>query len=128
MIQQGSNTIWERWDYDTRDPGMNSESLLIQAGNVDAWFYQTLGGINYDPSRPGFAHIIIHPHMLGNLTWVKCRFDSPYGRIISDWTRHGQNATLDITIPANTTGTVTTPDGVAHEVMSGTWVLNSPVN
>ena len=24
---------------DTRDPGMNSEALLIQTGDLEAWFY-----------------------------------------------------------------------------------------
>ncbi|BDI31001.1 hydrolase [Capsulimonas corticalis] len=127
MIDYGSRSIWERWDYDTRDPGMNSEALLIQAGNVDAWFYQTLGGIQYDPAKPGFAHILIHPRMLGDLTWVKCRFDSPHGLIVSNWTRQGQYATMNVTIPANTTATVTTPDGAAHEVGSGAWVWRSSV-
>ncbi|MCW3062818.1 MAG: inverting alpha-L-rhamnosidase, partial [Capsulimonas sp.] len=127
MINYGSNTIWERWDYDTRDPGMNSEALLIQAGNVDAWFYQTLGGINYDPAKPGFAHILIQPHMAGDLTWVKCQFDSPRGLIVSNWTRNSQNATMNVTIPANTTATVTTPDGAAHEVGAGDWVFKSRV-
>jgi len=125
MMEQGSSTIWERWDYETRDPGMNSEALLIQAGNVDAWFYQTLAGINYDPAKPGFEHIILHPHILGDLTWVKCSFDSPHGTIVSNWTRSGQNATLNISIPANTTATVTTPDGVVHEMTSGSYVLKS---
>ena len=59
MLSKGSTTIWERWDYDTRDPGMNSEALLIQAGNLDAWFYQTLAGIR--PAAPGFQKILIEP-------------------------------------------------------------------
>ncbi|MCW3058479.1 MAG: inverting alpha-L-rhamnosidase, partial [Capsulimonas sp.] len=125
MVKSGSNTIWERWDYDTRDPGMNSEALLIQAGNVDAWFYQTLGGIHYDPKQPGFSHIVIKPHMLGDLQWVKCSFDSPKGMIVSNWTREGRNVTMNVTIPANATATVTTPDGVSREMASGRWVLKS---
>src|ERR1019366_10717099 len=75
MLAKGATTIWERWDYDTRDPGMNSENLLIQAGNLDAWFYQTLAGINCDPNHGGFKHIVIKPQILGNLTWVKTHFD-----------------------------------------------------
>lgn len=128
MIERGSNTIWERWDYDTRDPGMNSESLLIQAGNVDAWFYQTLAGIDYDPAKPGFSHILIRPHILGDLTWVNCSFDSPHGMIVSNWKRAGNNVTMDVTIPANTTATVTAPDGVVRELMAGHWVLKSNMN
>jgi len=128
MIKRGSNTIWERWDYDTRDPGMNSEALLIQAGNVDAWFYQTLAGIHYDPKKPGFAHILIKPQIVGNLKWVKCHFDSPRGTIVSNWARKGKSVTMTVTIPANTTATVTTPDGKQREMPAGRWMLHSTVN
>lgn len=127
MISKGAQTIWERWDYDTRGPGMNSEALLIQAGNVDAWFYQTLAGINYDPAHPGFAHIIIHPHFLGHLKWVHCRFNSPHGLIISNWKRLGNTVTMHVTIPANTTATVTTPNGMTRVVGSGNWTFKSDI-
>jgi len=106
MIGKGATTIWERWDCDTRDPGMNSEALLIQAGNLDAWFYQTLAGINYDREMPGFKHIIIRPRPPGDLMWVKAHYDSSYGRIVSNWTRGGDMLTMEVTIPANTTATV----------------------
>ena len=119
MLSKGSTTIWERWDYDTRDPGMNSEALLIQAGNVDAWFYQTLAGIR--PAAPGFKKILIQPAMVGDLTWVKAHFDSPYGRIVSDWKIEGGQLIMDVTIPANTTATIVVPgkNGGTHEVGSG---------
>ena len=109
MIGKGATTIWERWDCDTRDPGMNSEALLIQAGNLDAWFYQTLGGINYDSAQPGFKHILLKPQPLGDLTWVKSSFNSSCGRIVSNWQRDGDKLTMDITIPPNTTATVFVP-------------------
>ena len=115
MLAKGATTIWERWDYDTRGPGMNSEALLIQAGNLDAWFYQTLAGINYDREQPGFKHIVIKPTLTGDLTWVKAHFDSPYGRIASQWQKAGRRLKLELTIPANTTATVyvPAPDGAA---------------
>jgi alpha-L-rhamnosidase len=121
MLSKGATTIWERWDYDTRDPGMNSEALLIQAGNLDAWFYQTLAGINYDPAQPAFKHILIKPLLVGDLTWVKAHFDSPYGRIASQWKTEGKLFTLDVTIPPNTTATVIIPGkkGAAREIGSG---------
>jgi alpha-L-rhamnosidase len=119
MLSKGATTIWERWDMDTRDPGMNSEALLIQAGNVDAWFYQTLAGIN--PAASGFKKIVIKPSILGDLTWVKAHFDSPYGRIVSNWKLEGDKLTMDVTIPVNTTATVVLPgkNGGSHEVGSG---------
>jgi alpha-L-rhamnosidase len=109
MIGKDATTIWERWDSDTRDPGMNSEALLIQAGNLDAWFYQTLAGINYDREQPGFKHVVIKPQLLGDLGWVKAHHDGPYGRIVSNWKREGDKLTMEVTIPANTTATVYVP-------------------
>jgi alpha-L-rhamnosidase len=128
MLAQGATTIWERWDTDTRDPGMNSEALLIQAGNVDAWFYQTLAGIR--PAAPGFKKILIQPAIVGDLTWVKARFDSPCGRILSQWKRHGAKLDMDITIPANTTATVVVPgrNGGAREVGPGRWQFQSELD
>jgi alpha-L-rhamnosidase len=109
MISKGATSVWERWDTDTRGPGMNSEALLILAGNVEAWFYQTLGGINADPEHPGFKHTIIRPRPTGDLTWAKAHHDSIYGRIAVDWRRDGEKLTLNVTIPAGTTATVFAP-------------------
>jgi len=109
MISKDATTIWERWDCDTQGSGMNSEALLILSGNLDAWFYQALAGINYDPAQPGFKHIIIKPSIVGDLTWVKAHFDSPHGRIVSNWKRAGDQLTMDVTIPINTTATVYVP-------------------
>jgi alpha-L-rhamnosidase len=119
MLSKGATTIWERWDYDTRGPGMNSEALLIQAGNLDAWFYQTLAGIR--PAAPGFKKILIQPAIVGNLTWVKAHFDSPYGRIISDWKIEDNQLAMDVTVPGNTSATIIVPgkNGETHEVGSG---------
>jgi alpha-L-rhamnosidase len=125
MLSKGSTTLWERWDYDTRDPGMNSEALLIQGGNLDAWFYQTLAGIR--PAAPGFKKILIQPNVVGDLTWVKAHFDSPYGRIASEWKIEGNQLTMDVTVPANTTATIVVPgkNGGTHEVGSGTYRFTS---
>jgi len=125
MLSKGATTIWERWDFDTRDPGMNSEALLIQAGNLDAWFYQTLAGIR--PAAPGFKKILIQPTVVGDLTWVKAHFDSPYGRIASEWKIEGNQLTMDVTVPVNTTATIVVPgkNGGSHEVGSGHYQYTS---
>ena len=70
MISKGATTSWERWDTDTQDGGMNGESQKILSGNLEAWCYQTLAGINYDPQQPGFQHIILRPRPVGDLTFV----------------------------------------------------------
>jgi alpha-L-rhamnosidase len=121
MISKGATTIWERWDTDTQDGGMNGESQKILSGNFEAWCYQTLGGINYDPQRPGFKHIILRPRVVGDLKWVKASHKSMYGTIRSDWTLGEDGRFLwNVTVPPNTTATVHVPGGDVSDVQSGT--------
>ena len=98
---------------------MNGESQLILAGNLGAWFYQALGGINYDPERPAFKHIILQPHLVGDLKWVRTSLNSLYGPIRSDWAiEHGQFR-WKVTVPPNTTATVFVPTTDKTSVKSG---------
>ncbi len=109
MISKGATTIWERWDTDTQGSGMNGESQKILSGNLEAWFYQTLAGINYDPEQPGFRHILLRPHPVGDLTFARASFDSPHGPIISDWKIQEGAFCWNLTVPPNTTATVFVP-------------------
>ena len=74
-----------------------------------SWFYQGLAGIRPDETGPGFKKILIKPAVVGDLTWVKCGYDSIHGRIVSNWKRDGGKLTMEITIPINTTATVHVP-------------------
>lgn len=116
MLSKGATTIWERWDTDTRGPGMNSESLLILAGNLNAWFYQTLAGINYDKENPGFKHIILKPQPLGDLSHVKASLNTQYGMICSEWKIENESFIWNVTVPPNTTATVHVPAKDAADV------------
>ena len=102
MLAQGATTFWEQWD------GYWSQihSCFTSPGG---WFYQGVAGILPDETGPGFKKIIIKPAIVGDLTWVKCRYDSVHGRIVSDWKRETGNVLLDVTIPINTTATVYVP-------------------
>ena len=95
MIAKGATSVWERWDQDTRDPGMNGESQMILAGNLAAWFYQTLAGINYDPARPGFRHVVLRPRPVGDLSWVTASHKCLYGTIRSAWRIRGRRLSLE---------------------------------
>ena len=109
MISKDATTIWERWDCDTQGGGMNSEALLILSGNLDAWFYQTIAGINYDPEMPGFKHIILKPQPVGDLTFARASFNSMYGLIRSEWKIEGNKFVWNVRVPPNTTATVYVP-------------------
>lgn len=116
MISQGATTSWERWDTDAQDGGMNGESQKILSGNFEAWCYQTLGGINYDPDQPGFKHIILRPRPVGDLTWVRASHVSVYGKIESDWKLEGEQLQWRVVVPPNTTATAYIPTMTPNQV------------
>jgi alpha-L-rhamnosidase len=102
MLKQGATTWWEQW---------NGHASQIHScfTSLDGWFSQGLAGIRPDSTAPGFKKIMIKPAIVGDLTWVKCHYDSTFGRIISNWKREGGKLTMEVTIPANTTATVFVP-------------------
>ena len=102
MLSQGATTYWEQWN------GYFSQihsCFTCPSG----WFYQGLAGIRPDPASPGFKKILIKPAIVGDLTWVKAHYDSPYGRIVSIWNKIGKSLKMEVTIPVNTTATVHVP-------------------
>ena len=123
QLKRGATSLTEAWD---ANPGPSQNHFML--GQLNEWFYHDLAGIQCDPAGPGFRKIIIRPAVVGDLAWVNCSFDSPCGRIVSNWKRDGGNVILDVTIPANTTAKVYVPgkDGSIREVGSGTHQFRSP--
>jgi alpha-L-rhamnosidase len=109
MLDRGATTMWELWNGDTANPAMNSRNHLMLLGDFATWLYEDLAGIESDPNHPGFKHILIHPHIVGDLTFVRASHVSPYGRIATDWRLERSAFTLRISIPPNTTATVYIP-------------------
>ncbi|MCU1262691.1 MAG: alpha-L-rhamnosidase, partial [Bryobacterales bacterium] len=109
MVEKGATTIWELWNGDTADPAMNSGNHVMQIGDLAVWMYEYLAGIRPDPARPGFAHTVIRPYPVADLTFVRASHKSMYGLIRSEWKREGGNFELDVTVPPNTTATVYVP-------------------
>ncbi len=114
-VTQGATTIWERWDGWThdkgfQDPGMNSFNHYAY-GAIGAWLYAVVGGIDLDPERPGYKHIIMRPRPGGGLTRARAELHSIYGPIRSAWTVENGLFDWHITIPVNTSATVYVPVG-----------------
>jgi hypothetical protein len=114
QLKQGATALTEAWNAETR-----SSHNHFMLGHITEWLYAGLGGIKPDPSAPGWKKSIVKPAVVGDLTWVKAHYDSPYGRIVSHWRRVDGKFTLDVTIPANSSSTIILPDGSSHEVGPG---------
>lgn len=119
MVEQGATTIWELWNGDHGDPGMNSGNHVMLLGDLIIWYYENLAGIKADPEIPAFKHIIMKPYVLGDLTFVKASYKSIYGKIESNWKLEENKFLWEVTIPANTTATVYVPALNKEDVMEG---------
>jgi alpha-L-rhamnosidase len=114
----GYTTLAEEW---MTDPEKNGSSLNhVFLGDVSAWMVNQLAGINYDPQNPGFTHILITPHFVKDLSWVKGQYHSVKGLINSEWRRENEKVTLNVTIPLGCHASIITEHGQKTEVGSGT--------
>lgn len=104
MLRRGATTVWEAWD--GRNSLLHSSYL-----HIGAWFIEGLGGIQPDPSGPGYERFIIKPGVLANkpLDWVRVQFESPYGTIESEWRIRNGRLELKVAVPPNTTATLYVP-------------------
>jgi alpha-L-rhamnosidase len=78
-------------------------------GSVGAWFYSGAAGIQPDESNPGYKHFFLQPQFTARLSRVKATLDSPYGLIASHWQAGDDQLLYEVTIPPNTTATLTLP-------------------
>jgi len=125
MISKGATTMWELWNGDTADSGMNSRNIVMLIGDLNIWLHEYLGGIRPDPEAAGFKKIIIRPEVVSDLSWVKDSFDSIHGPIRSEWHQSGGRFDLRVAIPANTTATVYLPAKDLKSVMEGGKALDT---
>ncbi len=101
MLENGATTSWEGWTGQS-----HIHDTLISIG---AWFTQGLAGIRSDGKSPGFAHFVIKPAPVGDLTFAKAKYRSIHGDIASDWRIEGGRFKLSVTVPPGTTATVSVP-------------------
>ena len=103
-IEQGATTLWENWE-----GGASLNHIMF--GDVSAWFYKNIGGIQPDPNNPGFKHFFVQPFFPVDLTWAKASYRSMYGLIKSEWSKKDGVVVLNIFMPVNTSATVELPKG-----------------
>ena len=124
MVEHGATTIWELWNGNTADPSMNSGNHVMLLGDLVTWMYQHIGGIRSSekPDGLGFKHIMLKPAFdIPDLSHAEVSYRTPYGTVASHWRKTLTDYEWEVTIPCNTTATVTLPDGKEREIGSGTY-------
>jgi alpha-L-rhamnosidase len=119
-VKMGATTIWERWDGQKPDstfqtPTMNSFNHYAY-GAIGDWMYRVIAGLDTYEDGPGYKHIKIQPHPGGGLTKAAATLQTYYGPASSSWTINGNELTLEVEIPANTTADIYIPAASADAI------------
>ena len=112
MIDKGATTIWETWK-ESDNAYSNNHPMF---GSISEWYYRWLAGIRPNPKYPGFKQFFLTPTIPNNLKSVSCKYNSPYGVIVSNW----QKITPDhyiytVTIPKGTKASVKLPMSLSFQ-------------
>ena len=91
----------------------------LRLGSVGEWVWRNLAGIKPDEDFPGYKHFFIQPRPGRDLAWVKARYDSIRGPIVSEWKMANGRFELHVGVPANTTATVYLPAKGVDAVVEG---------
>lgn len=106
-VKQGATSVWETWD------GHASQNHYSY-GSIAGWMISGICGIHYH-----FNGLVISPMPSRHLQHAEAYFDSPAGRIISEWKYEGRKWNMHTIIPANTSANVILPNGEVYHVLSG---------
>jgi alpha-L-rhamnosidase len=104
MVSKGATTIWEPWSGNPEDQLSTNMKML---GSVAKFFYKDLAGIS--PAGPGYRHIAIKPHIVGDLESARASIRMVRGLATVNWRKGERSIHMEVTIPVNTTAKVSVP-------------------
>jgi len=120
-VENGSTSIWERWNSYTKDDAANSDinaamnSFSHYAfGSVAEWMFQHAAGIDTEDS--GYRNIILKPAISREMDFIEGSYASINGTISSAWKWKGNKLVMDIEIPINTSAKIHIPTSKASNI------------
>ncbi|MBN1464935.1 family 78 glycoside hydrolase catalytic domain, partial [candidate division KSB1 bacterium] len=101
-LELGATTSREQWS-----TGGSHNHPMFGGGLV--WFYRKLVGMNADPERPGYRHIIFRPQPVEEMEHVTYINNTPYGKAGISWKNRDGLLSMDVTVPVGCEATVHVP-------------------
>lgn len=123
QVKCGATTLTEEWD--GPEPGRpHGSQNHFMLGSGEEWFYAGLAGIQGMRHDIAFDEMIIQPFIADNVDEVNAWHMHPYGKVAVHWKKIGDGqVTIDVTLPANTTGTFVFPRGEKTRIGSGEYTF-----
>ncbi|MEO5999152.1 MAG: family 78 glycoside hydrolase catalytic domain [Chitinophagaceae bacterium] len=128
-IENGANTIWERWNSFTKEKGFENNAGMnsfnhYAFGSVNEWLFGNAAGIKVE--EPGYRTFIIRPEIAPQeINYVKATYNSINGAIISSWKKNGATLELTVEVPVNTKARIFIPSEKNDKVLENEHLLQS---
>lgn len=78
-------------------------------GDISAWFYKCIVGINVNPNADNINEILIRPNFIDKLDWADGWVNIPAGKVSVNWKREGKDIILTCKVPENCEGLIKLP-------------------
>lgn len=108
-IEQGATTTWEQWN------GKGSRNHPMFGGGI-VWFYRKLAGMNSDPERPGYRHIVFRPQPAKDISYATYSNLTPYGNAGIHWKKENGRFLANVIVPVGSEATLYLPAAKADDV------------
>ncbi|MDN3476478.1 alpha-L-rhamnosidase [Pseudoalteromonas sp. APC 3355] len=104
-INNGATTTWERWNSYSLEDGFNPQGMNslnhYAYGTISRWFYEGILGVT--PIEAGFKEFKVSPQFSQYLNEVGGTIQTINGAIELSWTLKGDQASISLTVPKNST-------------------------
>ena len=119
-VEKGATTIWETWDGIREDDTVHDSLNHYSYGAVSGWLLSGVLGIRYD-----FDKVMIKPLPDERLKFAKGYYDSPKGRIVSEWKyiENSNSFAYRFEIPEGMEAELELPDGEKRILTSGSYEI-----
>jgi alpha-L-rhamnosidase len=129
MLSFGTQTTWETWGEAILNHTPEGSKNIIRATRpqehceftgVDSWFFECVLGLRPDAEYPGYKRFTLKPYMYRQIEWARGSYESPHGRIDSNWKCDGRVFEWTVAVPPNTSATLSVPCAAGEvEVVEG---------
>ncbi|GAA0964861.1 hypothetical protein GCM10009555_002990 [Acrocarpospora macrocephala] len=126
QVSRGATTVWETWEGYTRSGKAKMSHNHFALGAVARFLTEHIAGIT--PIEPGYRIIGVTPSIGGGLTSAQATIRTPYGEVLSAWTRDGDEVEFRVTVPTGAQAQFHPLGGTqAQQLPPGTHVLRRAV-
>jgi alpha-L-rhamnosidase len=107
-FDQGADTMWEKWEDDTRSRNHYFHGTVVQ------WLYENVAGLRN--LQAGWQRIAVRPDARAEVDSATIRTETIRGRVAVVWKRVGRVLSLEVLVPVGTTAEVHVPSASASDV------------